>query len=790
MEGGVFSHLTDVASYEDSLLLVADSGSNRIHLLSPASGKILRTAGGEGTSNGRFRQPLALTSDRQGQIYVVDRLNNRIQIFDRRLRPLKSFGGDRLKLPSDIAVGESALYVLNTGLCQIEEYGIGGNSPLWKRSLSYGGGMAGGIAISGGYIYVSIVQEVRKYDPEFTSYVSFSGRASGFMAPRKVVPAAGNRIYIADCLYGRLIVADTSLREPAPVITQNDGGTHVTMEVQPGQAGSMILDSSALAMQSRSAVAALYEASLPPSNSTRHLRTSRVLRTIPQVRRFSKPVAVPPDRISGRSPYARLPIVALLFTDVIGDEATGNTPRHRPELSTSEIDRVQRQIADGVRFYWIHSGFRFLPDVDVVVVRDAVKRSDVYGSEWWYPPRESTLSACLRASGRDIHSYSGVLYLTFTRLYDTTSGGFLLSGKGGGFTSGVGTGKGYGISWWDVTRDGHNAGNNWLMVHEFNHQLDDIFSVSGYPEYWFNHISPTIGTAARFGEHFDANAYILHIVPRNEWLDLAGTTLRTFGDADDDGIPDADSSLPLDEKRLGSDPRSPDTDGDGLPDLEEVLRSNWIKEGWGETAGTQVLLPDLTRRDTDGDGIPDGTDSTPCADLSPAIYASDSGGAADRDHVLGVVRCGANDATMRAYWTPEELSFRITLRRPVPLKLMIDGNADGWFLGRDNILLTLTPKEDTAITQSVKLFNATDPDQWPTMDAHLADSLRVASGIERSGDSILITVTIGRSFVCGLDLTDNEQLGLLFGVHSVPSLPGSRFTTLFEPNRFFTVRLK
>jgi hypothetical protein len=90
----------------------------------------------------------------------------------------------------------------------------------------------------------------------------------------------------------------------------------------------------------------------------------------------------------------------------------------------------------------------------------------------------------------------------------------------------------------------------------------------------------------------------------------------------------------------------------------------------------------------------------------------------------------------------------------------------------------------------VKLFNATDPDQWPTMDAHLADSLRVASGIERSGDSILITVTIGRSFVCGLDLTDNEQLGLLFGVHSVPSLPGSRFTTLFEPNRFFTVRLK
>jgi hypothetical protein len=790
MKGGVFSHLTDVASYQDSLLIVADSGSNRIHVLSRASGKILLTAGGEGTSNGQFRQPVALISDRRGLIYVVDRRNNRVQIFDGRLRPLKSFGSDRLRLPSDIAVGDSAVYVLNAGLCQIEEYMVAGTSPVWKRSLSYGGGMAGGIALSGGCIYVSVVQEVRRYDPEFTSYVSFSARASGFMAPRKVVPIAGNRLYIADCLYGRLIVSDTSLREPTPVITQDNRGTHVTMDLQPGETGSLLLDSTVLPMQSRSAVATRYEASLPPSSTTRHLSTSPVLRTIPQVRRFSKPLPVPPDRVSGRSPYARMPIVALLFANVIGSGASGTTTEHRAELPSSEIDRVRAQIADGVRFYWIHSGFRLYLDVDVVEVRDPVMRSEVYGSEWWYPPRESTLSACLHANGRDIRSYAGALYLTFSQLYDSTAGDFQLSGKGGGFTSGVGTGKGYGISWWDVTRDRHNAGNNWLMVHEFNHQLDDIFSASGYPEYWFNHISPTIGTAARFGEHFDANAYILHIVPRDEWLDLKFTTLHTSGDADDDGIPDSDSSLPLDEKRLGSDPRLPDTDGDGLPDLDEVLRSNWIIEGWGETAGKQVFLPDLTTRDTDNDGIPDGVDPVPCADISPNIHRSDSKEAADHDHVLGLIRNGSNDATLRAFWTPQELSFRITLRKPVPLKLMIDGNDDGWFLGRDNILLTLTPKEDTAINQKVQLFNATDPDQWPVMDTRLADSLRVMSGIERSGDSILITVKIGRSVTCGIDLTDNEQLGLLFGVQSVPSLPGSRFTTLFEPNRFFTVHLK
>ena len=435
-----------------------------------------------------------------------------------------------------------------------------------------------------------------------------------------------------------------------------------------------------------------------------------------------------------------------------------------------------------MRFYWIHSGMRLFLDLTIFEVSDTVKRSDLYGEEWWYPPRDSMVEHYLAVNGKSTHDYSGILYLTCTQAYDSARARYVLAGKGGAFTNGVGTGKGYGISWWDVTQANHNAGNNWLMVHEFNHQLDDIFTASGYREYWFNHISPTIGTAAKFGEHFDANRYIIRMVPRDEWLDLRYTTIETARDKDEDGIPDSAPSLPLDEVRLGSDSTKQDTDADGVSDFDELAFSNWIGEGWGETAGDQVRLPNLNSRDTDLDGLPDNIDPLPCVPIHSQIPMR-------VPTSIGEVHHRACNGTIRSWWDADSLYFVFDVDRDLPVKLMLDAQDNGWFVGRDNFLMTLTPRGDS-LTVQAQIFNATDPGKWPYIDDALTNELHFSASMSHRDTGITFRVAIRQNSALGLNLGEHAVIGALVGFLCPIDTEGSkRYVDLFEPNRFFDISL-
>jgi hypothetical protein len=454
-----------------------------------------------------------------------------------------------------------------------------------------------------------------------------------------------------------------------------------------------------------------------------------------------------------------------------------STVSPQPLLDEREIERIKRQISDAARFYWIHSGMRLFLDIDYIIVRDSLQRQELYGGEWWYPPRDSMLEHILTVNGRSIGDFSGILYLTCTQAYDTAMRAYVLAGKGGAFTNGVGTGKGYGISWWDVTGANHNAGNNWLMVHEFNHQLDDIFTASGYPEYWFNHISPTIGTAAKFGEHFDANRCIIRMVPGEEWLDLRYTKLQSARDADEDGIPDNDSTLPLDEARLGSDSTRSDTDGDGVGDFDELAFSNWIREGWGETMSANTMMPNLHDRDTDHDGIPDGEDPIPCSALTSAIQFG-------KPTRIGKLQDGRFSGVVESWWDEDSLYFLMALDRSVPVKVMVDGHDDGWFTGRENILFTLTPDGDSLVTKA-QVFNATDPAKWPFMDDELPGKLHFNVRLSRNSTGYELRIALRQDRSAGFSIHDHSTTGVLIGFLLPSDDAGNkRYVDLFEPNRF------
>ncbi len=158
---------------------------------------------------------------------------------------------------------------------------------------------------------------------------------------------------------------------------------------------------------------------------------------------------------------------------------------------------------------------------------------------------------------------------------------------------------------------GSAAAACWTFVHEFQHSLDQVIDASRPDSSMLNgHFLDNYplppGEVFDAGDFYDGQAALLRRydgfgsfpTPWNGWIEAF--------DRDGDGLPDSDPRWPVDELRLGTDPANPDTDGDGLNDLEEYCT--------GIYEGTNPLVPD-----TDGDGLDDKHDPFPLSDFSGRI---------------------------------------------------------------------------------------------------------------------------------------------------------------------------
>jgi DNA-binding beta-propeller fold protein YncE len=78
-----FNGMADVAIEKNSDILIADGeGPNTRVARFTRRGKFIQWWGGKGTGPGQFDVPHSIALDSSGRIYVADRSNNRIQVFD------------------------------------------------------------------------------------------------------------------------------------------------------------------------------------------------------------------------------------------------------------------------------------------------------------------------------------------------------------------------------------------------------------------------------------------------------------------------------------------------------------------------------------------------------------------------------------------------------------------------------------------------------------------------------------------------------------------------------------
>lgn len=128
-----FNKPSDVLVAPNGHIYVADGhfpgGNNRIVEFSP-DGTFVRQWGSQGKEDGEFWDPHALAMDSQGRLFVGDRANSRIQLFDQYGRHLATW--TQFGRPSGIFIDDNdVMYVTDSESNE-------GRNPGWKRGIRIG----------------------------------------------------------------------------------------------------------------------------------------------------------------------------------------------------------------------------------------------------------------------------------------------------------------------------------------------------------------------------------------------------------------------------------------------------------------------------------------------------------------------------------------------------------------------------------------------------------------------------------------------------------------------------
>lgn len=627
-----------------------------------------------------------------------------------------------------------------------------------------------------GSMYVADVgaKAILKFDAEGHFVTAFSASSiGGLLAPRGLSFHREEDIVIAD--YDKLVFMNKSLEElqtdvtfPSPTQAAISWRETVLdtprVGFRPDKGGwrDVLGDIDFIEHQ--------YRVTLDDLNPLQRYtyQVSPTLQTIPRkagqtyASRFSTPPTDP-----AMMALTRLPILVLVYRNV-RFHPDGGVPQAQEIHTLSDSDiAVLKQAAEFNReFYFRNTACRLLLHFDFHVVEDTLVVSDIGNRESVFVASNARMIRDFEFTadgiGKPPDAYAGLVCVYPWQDVIATE----LSTENWKYRD---------TTWFTVIPFERSSRPDWLIADELHHQMDRMMAVSEHREY------PDVGQPwklpGRFGEDFDFVAHALRSVNPEWWLHLKFGELTQTQDADGDGVPDADTSLPFDEQRLFGNPNSSDSDADGLSDLEEIMS--------GTHNGTR-----LNAKDTDGDGLIDSVDPEP---LYPILAARSKSAQLKQfpTKPLGTVLSDSLLADLYFDWNETGLLFGYDANRLVNFLIQIDANVDGWFHGFDNFQIRVHSTDDSVEVVDYYLW---DCSSWSVAPAARREILNPEELVVRNHQyenpekRYTLSVKILPNPEHGLALKNGKKLAIRIGLQTVDDR--WIWNELFERNDMMTLELR
>ncbi len=217
---GQFSSPCGIAFDSESNIYVIDRNNDRIQIFD-SDGNYLDQFGSAGSGNGQFNDPFDIIISSESKIYISDYGNHRIQVFDLDGNYLDQFGGFGIgdgEMISPFGLGfddSDNIYVVDRGNDRIQKFDKDGNFLFKLGSEGFGDYEfydPNDIAVdSNGNFYVSddVNDKIRKFNSAGTFVTSWGSLGAGdsqFDNPRGITIDGADLIYIADSNNDRIKV--------------------------------------------------------------------------------------------------------------------------------------------------------------------------------------------------------------------------------------------------------------------------------------------------------------------------------------------------------------------------------------------------------------------------------------------------------------------------------------------------------------------------------------------------------------------------------------------------------